>query len=282
MNVADEKRLSRMVFLGTGTSQGVPIIGCHCEVCASDDVRDQRLRTSVALETQSSRVVIDTGPDFRVQMLREGIEHLDAVVYTHEHKDHLAGMDDVRPFNYIQKRAMALYASARVEEALKRDFHYAFDKNKHGGVPDVTIERVTDDDNFMAGGMTWQPLPIMHGSLAIHGYRIDDVAYITDANDIPDATLSNMQNLEILVLNALRHSPHYSHFSLQEALEVAEKIGAQRTYFTHISHIMGLHGTLKKELPRGFQLAYDGLTLVREDNGWQERHSPWLSQLSAS
>ena len=146
-------------------------------------------------------------------MLREGFDSLDSVVYTHEHKDHLAGMDDVRPFNYIQKQALTLHASARVEKALKRDFHYAFDENKHGGVPNVTIERVKGEDHFMAGGMTWQPLPVMHGALPIHGFRVEDVAYITDANDIPDATLLHMQNLEVLVLNALRPNPHYSHFS---------------------------------------------------------------------
>jgi phosphoribosyl 1,2-cyclic phosphate phosphodiesterase len=264
-----------MVFLGTGTSQGVPIIGCRCAVCSSVDRKDQRLRTSVALEGEGTRVVVDTGPDFRAQMLREGVTSLDGVVYTHEHKDHLAGMDDVRPFNYLQKRAMTLHASERVEEALRRDFHYAFDENKHGGVPDVHIARVRDFERFELGGLTWEPLPIVHGSLDIHGYRVDDLAYITDANAIPDRTLERLQGLEVLVLNALRPEPHYSHFSLPEALEVAAWIGAKRTYLTHISHLMGRHAEVQKALPKGVSLAYDGLVLERTAEGWCERQSSW-------
>ncbi len=277
MNGAEVKRLSRLVFLGTGTSQGVPIIGCDCEVCTSSDPRDQRLRTSVALESPSSRVVIDTGPDFRAQMLREGVCHLDAVVYTHEHKDHLAGMDDVRPFNYLQKRAMTLHASDRVEEALRRDFHYAFDEFKHGGVPDVHVSRIEDHQPFEAGGMHWHPLLIMHGKLPIHGFRVDNVAYITDASHISDETLAQLQGLEVLVLNALRPQPHYSHFSLPEALEVAQRIGAKRTYFTHLSHLMGRHVQAEASLPAGIRLAHDGLTLVREADVWTEVSSPWTA-----
>ena len=276
MNGAEVRRLSRLVFLGTGTSQGVPIIGCSCTVCSSTDSRDQRLRTSVALEGEGTRVVVDTGPDFRAQMLREGVTSLDGVVYTHEHKDHLAGMDDVRPFNYLQKRAMTLHASERVEEALRRDFHYAFDENKHGGVPDVHIARVRDFERFELGGMEWVPLPILHGSLDIHGYRVDDLAYITDANAIPEPTLERLQGLEVLVLNALRPERHYSHFSLPEALEVAALVGAQRTYLTHISHLMGRHEEVQKALPKGVSLAYDGLVLERTAKGWREGRSSWV------
>ena len=275
MNGAEVRRLSRLVFLGTGTSQGVPIIGCSCAVCSSADRRDQRLRTSVALEGEGTRVVVDTGPDFRAQMLREGVTSLEGVVYTHEHKDHLAGMDDVRPFNYLQKRAMTLHASARVEEALRRDFHYAFDENKHGGVPDVHIARVRDFERFELGGMDWEPLPIVHGSLDIHGYRVDDLAYITDANAIPERSLERLQGLEVLVLNALRPEPHYSHFSLPEALEVAAALGAKHTYLTHISHLMGRHEDVQKELPEGVSLAFDGLVLERTAEGWEEKASPW-------
>ena len=277
MNGAEVKRLSRLVFLGTGTSQGVPIIGCDCEVCMSADSRDRRLRTSVALESTSSRVVIDTGPDFRAQMLREGIRQLDAVVYTHEHKDHLAGMDDVRPFNYLQKRAMTLHASDRVEEALRRDFHYAFDEFKHGGVPDVHVSRIVDHRSFEAGEMHWHPLPIMHGTLPIHGFRVDNVAYITDASHISDETMSHLKGLEVLVLNALRPQPHYSHFSLPEALDVAQRIGAKHTYFTHLSHLMGRHAVAEGNLPEGVRLAYDGLALVREGGMWKEVPSPWTN-----
>ncbi len=278
MNGAAVKRLSRLVFLGTGTSQGVPIIGCDCEVCVSQDVRDERLRTSVAMESDASRVVIDTGPDFRTQMLREGFCSLDAIVYTHEHKDHLAGMDDVRPFNYLQKRTMPLHASERVEEALRRDFHYAFDDAKHGGVPDVHIVRLHDRAPFQAGQMTWHPLPIMHGTLPIHGFRVDDVAYLTDASAIGEATKHALQGLEILVLNALRPQPHYSHFSLPEALEVAAEVGAKRTYLTHVSHLMGRHAVVNEQLPKSVRLAHDGLTLVRQEAGWKEVPSGWFAK----
>jgi phosphoribosyl 1,2-cyclic phosphate phosphodiesterase len=276
MNGAEVRRLSKLVFLGTGTSQGVPIIGCRCRVCSSADRRDQRLRTSVALEGEGALVVVDTGPDFRTQMLREGVTSLEGVVYTHEHKDHLAGMDDVRPFNYLQKRAMTLHASARVEEALRRDFHYAFDENKHGGVPDVHIARVHDFERFELGGMDWEPLPIVHGSLDIHGYRVDDLAYITDANAIPEQTLERLQGLEVLVLNALRPEPHYSHFSLPEALEVAAALDAKHTYLTHMSHLMGRHEDVQKNLPEGVSLAYDGLVLEKTAEGWQEGISAWV------
>ena len=276
MNGAEVRRLSKLAFLGTGTSQGVPIIGCRCRVCSSADRRDQRLRTSVALEGQGTRVVVDTGPDFRAQMLREGVTSLEGVVYTHEHKDHLAGMDDVRPFNYLQKRAMTLHASARVEEALRRDFHYAFEENKHGGVPDVHIARVRDFERFELGGMDWEPLPIVHGSLDIHGYRVDDLAYITDANAIPKRSLERLQGLEVLVLNALRPEPHYSHFSLPEALEVAAALDAKHTYLTHMSHLMGRHEDVQKNLPEGVSLAYDGLVLEKTAEGWQEGISPWV------
>ena len=228
------------------------------------------------MEGKGTRVVVDTGPDFRAQMLREGVTSMDGVVYTHEHKDHLAGMDDVRPFNYLQKRAMTLHASESVEVALRRDFHYAFDENKHGGVPDVHIARVHDFERFELGGLEWEPLPIFHGSLAIHGYRVEDLAYITDANAIPDRSLERLQGLEVLVLNALRPEPHYSHFSLPEALEVAALVGAKHTYLTHISHLMGRHEEVENNLPDGVSLAYDGLVLERTAEGWCERQSPWV------
>lgn len=283
MNGAEVKRLSRLVFLGTGTSQGVPIIGCDCLVCASSDVRDRRLRTSVALEGSNTRVVIDTGPDFRTQMLREGFTRLDAIVYTHEHKDHLAGMDDIRPFNYLQDKAMTLHASSRVETALRRDFHYAFEEHRHGGVPNVDIEPVVDEQPFMAGDLTWIPVPVMHGKLPIHGFRIDNVAYITDASVISEHSMSLLQGLEVLVLNALRPQPHYSHFSLSEALEVAQTLNANRTYLTHLSHLMGPHLEVGKALPEGVHLAHDGLVLERSDSGeWNERISNWVHNAQGS
>ena len=276
MNGAEEKRLSRLVFLGTGTSQGVPIIGCHCAVCDSSDARDRRLRTSVALEGLTTRVVIDTGPDFRTQMLREGFTRLDAIVYTHEHKDHLAGMDDVRPFNYLQNKAMTLHASSRVETALRRDFHYAFEEHRHGGVPNVKIVPVTDEQPFKTGELTWMPIPVTHGKLPIHGFRVDNLAYITDASAISERAMSLLQDLEVLVLNALRPQPHYSHFSLSEALDVAQTLNANRTYLTHLSHLMGPHLEVGQALPEGVRLAHDGLVLERLESGvWQEKLSDW-------
>ena len=276
MNDAEEKRLSRLVFLGTGTSQGVPIIGCHCAVCDSSDARDRRLRTSVALEGLTTRVVIDTGPDFRTQMLREGFTRLDAIVYTHEHKDHLAGMDDVRPFNYLQNKAMTLHASSRVETALRRDFHYAFEEHRHGGVPNVKIVPVTDEQPFKTGELTWMPIPVTHGKLPIHGFRVDNLAYITDASAISERAMSLLQDLEVLVLNALRPQPHYSHFSLSEALDVAQTLNANRTYLTHLSHLMGPHLEVGQALPEGVRLAHDGLVLERLETGvWQEKLSDW-------
>lgn len=283
MNGAEEKRLSRLVFLGTGTSQGVPIIGCDCVVCDSSDARDRRLRTSVALEGLTTRVVIDTGPDFRTQMLREGFTRLDAIVYTHEHKDHLAGMDDVRPFNYLQNKAMTLHASSRVETALRRDFHYAFEEHRHGGVPNVNIAPVTDEQPFKTGELTWMPIPVTHGKLPIHGFRVDNLAYITDASAISERAMSLLQDLEVLVLNALRPQPHYSHFSLSEALDVAQTLNANRTYLTHLSHLMGPHLEVGQALPEGVRLAHDGLVLERLETGvWQEKLSDWAQNANAS
>ena len=283
MNGAEEKRLSRLVFLGTGTSQGVPIIGCDCAVCDSSDARDRRLRTSVALEGLTTRVVIDTGPDFRTQMLREGFTRLDAIVYTHEHKDHLAGMDDVRPFNYLQNKAMTLHASSRVETALRRDFHYAFEEHRHGGVPNVNIAPVTDEQPFKTGELTWMPIPVTHGKLPIHGFRVDNLAYITDASAISERAMSLLQDLEVLVLNALRPQPHYSHFSLSEALDVAQTLNANRTYLTHLSHLMGPHLEVGQALPEGVRLAHDGLVLERLETGvWQEKLSDWAQNANAS
>ena len=283
MNGAEEKRLSRLVFLGTGTSQGVPIIGCHCAVCDSSDARDRRLRTSVALEGLTTRVVIDTGPDFRTQMLREGFTRLDAIVYTHEHKDHLAGMDDVRPFNYLQNKAITLHASSRVETALRRDFHYAFEEHRHGGVPNVNIEPVADEQPFKTGELTWMPIPVTHGKLPIHGFRVDNLAYITDASAISERAMSLLQDLEVLVLNALRPQPHYSHFSLSEALDVAQTLNANRTYLTHLSHLMGPHLEVGQGLPEGVRLAHDGLVLERLETGvWQEKLSDWAQNANAS
>ena len=244
-------------FLGTGTSQGVPIIGCSCEVCRSENTRDQRLRSSLLVKAGGVAVVIDTGPDFRQQCLRAKLETLDAVVFTHEHKDHVAGLDDIRPFNFRRRKDMPVFATARVEEALQREFKYIFEAN-YPGVPRVQLNRITMDP-FDIGDATWWPLPVMHHRLPVMGYRIGGLAYITDANQLSELTLKRLKGVDVLVLNALRKESHLSHFTLEEALEWASKIDARQTYLTHISHHLGLHESVNADLPNGVALAYDGL-----------------------
>ena len=270
MDRTRDKRLTRATFLGTGTSQGVPVIGCQCAVCASADARDARLRSSLLLSSSDANVVVDTGPDFRQQMLRAGVERLDAVVYTHEHKDHVAGMDDIRPFNYMQRRPMPLHASERVQQALKREFHYAFDDKVYGGVPQVSLRLMDGVTPFEIDGIRWTPLPVMHGAMPVHGYLVDGLAYITDANSMPESTMDLIRGVDVLVLNALRHERHYSHYSLSEALEVAKLVGARQTWFTHVSHLMGTHASVLETLPAGVALAHDGLVLERREDGWHE------------
>ncbi len=248
-------------FLGTGTSQGVPVIACKCEVCLSKDTKDKRLRSSILIENEvGNTVVIDTGPDFRQQMLRENIERLDAVVFTHEHKDHIAGLDDIRAFNFVQQRDMDVYATLRVQEALKRDFHYAFQAVKYPGVPQMNLHTI-DLKPFEAGGFPFIPIEVMHYRLPVLGFRIGDFTYITDANYISPEEKEKIKGSKVLVLNALRQSKHISHFTLNEAVELAQELGANKTYFTHLSHQMGLHTDVNSALPEGVSLAYDGLVV---------------------
>ncbi|MBM3936307.1 MAG: MBL fold metallo-hydrolase [Sphingomonadales bacterium] len=247
-------------FLGTGTSQGVPLIACNCEVCLSMDSKDQRLRSSVWVQHPKASVVIDSGPDFRQQMLRSGVKNLDALLFTHAHKDHIAGTDDVRAFNYRQQKPMPIYADLRVQEALRREFFYAFEGTRYPGIPELNPIEI-DDHPFELNGMPVVPLPVMHMNLPVKGFRIGPFAYITDANAIPLSTIDLLEDCEVLVLNALRHTAHPSHFTLEQALEQAHKIGAKHTYLTHISHQLGLHDAVEKRLPKGVFLAYDGLQL---------------------
>ncbi len=244
-------------FLGTGTSQGVPIIGCDCEVCQSENPRDQRLRSSLLVKAGGATVVIDTGPDFRQQCLRAGVQTLDAVVFTHEHKDHVAGLDDIRPFNFRSRKDMPVYATERVQAALHREFRYIFEAD-YPGVPRVQLHRIAEDP-FVIGEATWWPLPVLHHRLPVLGFRIGGLAYITDANQLSELTLKRLEGVDVLVLNALRRESHLSHFTLEEALELASKIGARQTYFTHISHQLGFHESVNAELPEGVALAHDGL-----------------------
>lgn len=250
----------KLTFLGTGTSQGVPIIGCHCNVCKSGDSRDKRLRSSVFIEYLGLRLLIDAGPDFRQQMLRAHIENLDAILLTHQHKDHTAGLDDVRAFNYINKRAVDIYAEERVHQALKCEFSYAFEEKRYPGVPEFALHTIGEEP-FWIGSAPIQPIRVWHARLPVLGFRIGDVAYITDANRIEDTELEKLKGIAVLVINAVRRDPHISHFTLREAISVAQKIGAEQTYFTHLSHRIGLFADVERELPANIFLAYDGLTV---------------------
>lgn len=219
------------------------------------------------VEVGESRIVIDSGPDFRQQMLREGVDRLGGLVFTHEHKDHVAGMDDIRAFNFWQKTDMPVYATREVQEALRREFHYVFASAKYPGVPSVELHDI-DEAPFEVEGVTWIPLPVMHRKMPVLGFRVGGIAYITDANHISERAWERLEGVDVLVLNALRKAQHVSHFTLDEALEVAERVGARETYFTHISHQLGRHADVSLELPDGVHLAYDGLRVVSEGPAW--------------
>lgn len=250
----------KVTFLGTGTSQGVPIITCTCVVCSSTDPRDNRLRTSVLIETERTNIVIDTGPDFRQQMLRENVHKVDAILFTHGHKDHTAGFDDIRGFNWKTKEAMEVYSNEEVEIVLKRDFHYAFAEHKYPGVPNLNLN-VIQNKNFMIRDIPITPIEVLHYKLPVFGYRIGDFSYITDANFISESEKEKLKGSKVLVLNALRKSEHISHFTLDQAVAIAREIGAEQTYLIHMSHQMGLHVEVDSELPEGINLAYDGLAV---------------------
>ena len=248
----------QITFLGTGTSMGVPVIGCDCEVCKSENPHDKRLRTSMLIEYDGAKVVIDSGPDFRQQMLKHEVNHLDALVFTHEHKDHTAGMDDVRAYNFIQRQSVNVFATESVEMALRNEFHYAFAEAKYPGVPEIKFYRIGEED-FEIKGQKFEPLPVLHHKLPVLGFRLNDFVYITDANYIPEETWLKIQKPKVLVINALRRTQHISHFTLEEAVSIANEIGAEKTYLTHISHQMGKHDHVNAELPDNIRIAYDGL-----------------------
>ena len=250
----------KITFLGTGTSQGVPVIACDCEVCTSADRRDNRLRVSVMIEAQGKVIVIDSGPDFRYQMLRARVKHLDAIVFTHEHKDHVAGMDDVRAFNYKQQREIDIYAHPRVQDALKREFSYIFSEFTYPGIPRVILNNI-DEKPFLVEGIEFIPIQVMHFKLPVLGFRVGDFSYITDAKTISSQEKDKIRGSKVLVINALQKENHISHFTLEEALDLASDIGAERTYLTHISHRLGRHADILYELPANVSLAYDGLVL---------------------
>ena len=251
---------SKVTFLGTGTSQGIPMIACDSTVCKSTDERDKRLRVSIHVEIGGKSFIIDTGPDFRQQVLRAGIKRLDAVLYTHEHKDHTAGMDDVRGFNYHQQATIPLYARAQVIEQLKREFAYAFGENKYPGAPEIDVYEI-DGTPFTVQGIAIQPIFVKHYYLDVLGFRFGNFAYVTDANAIAPEEQDKLRDLDVLVINALRKTTHVSHFTLAEALKLIADLNPKQAYITHISHQMGLHAEVNKELPPNVSLAHDGLIL---------------------
>ncbi len=280
--------MSRLTFLGTGTSQGVPMIGCGCEVCRSTDPRDKRLRASVLVEHEGLTILVDAGPDFRQQMLRAGVSHVDAILLTHNHKDHTGGLDDIRAFNYFEKRASEIYCEKYVEDSLKLEYSYAFEEKKYPGAPEWHVH-IIDNQPFTikAGGpyevLTWEsgkgyvrtvegegspvrtaeiiPIRGMHYKLPVLGYRFGDIAYCTDMNHIPEEEFTKLQGLDHFIINCVKYGSHISHYSLEEAVEVAKRVGAKHSWLTHLSHRLPCCGKLAAELPEGIHPAYDGLII---------------------
>lgn len=253
----------KVTFLGTGTSQGVPPIGCTSDVCLSDNHKDKRLRASIHIEWNGKSIVIDAGPDFRYQMIRGGISRIDALLFTHEHRDHTAGLDDIRPYNYLQNQNMQVYCHERVLDAFKSQYDYIFADFKYPGIPLIDFHLINIDP-FLIGDLPIEPIEVLHYKLPVLGFRFDKFAYITDANFISEAEIEKLQNLDVLVLNALRREAHISHFTLEQATQLALRIGAKHTYFTHMSHQIGFHDEVCAGLPNGIDLAYDGLELIIE------------------
>jgi phosphoribosyl 1,2-cyclic phosphate phosphodiesterase len=254
----------KITFLGTGTSQGVPVIACECKTCLSEDQHDKRLRTSALIEIDRTVLLIDAGPDFRQQMLRENVKRLDAIILTHEHKDHIAGMDDVRAFNYKSQDAIDIFAEERVQKAIKSEFSYVFAEYQYPGIPKMRLNNI-DGYGFRIKGIEIIPIRVRHLHLEIYGFRIGNFAYITDANYVPQESREKLFGVKYLVINALRKEKHISHFSLREAIDFIREISPRKAFITHISHQMGLHSEVSRELPPGICLAYDGLSFICDD-----------------
>ncbi|MGC4101479.1 MBL fold metallo-hydrolase [Ferruginibacter sp.] len=249
-----------ITFLGTGTSSGVPMVGCSCYVCTSPDKKDKRLRSSILVESYTTTIVVDTTPDFRYQMLRAHVKKLDAVIFTHPHKDHIAGLDDVRAYNFLQKKPMEIYANSLTEEAIKREFSYAFSDKKYPGVPELNLNTLNGEP-FYIGDIPVMPIEVWHHKMPVLGFRFGTFTYITDANRIEDAEKEKIKGSEAIVLNALRREKHISHYTLDEAIAEVQGLHIPHAYFTHISHQLGRHEEISAELPAGIQLAYDGMQL---------------------
>ena len=251
----------KITILGSGTSQGVPVIACECDVCASTDPLDKRLRASILISDKDQNFVIDTGPDFRQQMLRAHVKSLRAIIYTHEHKDHVAGMDDVRAFNYCERRDMEIFCTERVENALKKEFHYVFSNDNYPGIPTVHLNRIENKSFQLPDGPMITPIEVMHYKMPVFGYRINDFTYITDAKTISSIEIEKVKGTKILIINALHRSEHISHFNLEEALAFIAIIQPEKAYLTHISHLFGKHREIEESLPKNVFVAYDGLEI---------------------
>ena len=252
--------LLRVTFLGTGTSTGVPMIACECNVCTSTDEKNKRLRSSILVQSNTTTLLVDTTPDFRTQMLRENVKKVDAVLFTHPHKDHIAGLDDIKAYNFFQKKPMEVYANVLTQEALRREFFYIFAENKYPGIPSVNLNTITGQP-FVIGDITVTPIQVNHLKMPVLGFRFGDFTYITDANRIDEEEKEKIKGSKILVLNALRKKEHISHFTLQQAIDIVEELKIPKAYFTHISHQLGRHEEISLELPPNIQLAFDGLQI---------------------
>jgi phosphoribosyl 1,2-cyclic phosphate phosphodiesterase len=251
----------QITFLGTGTSGGVPMIACDCEVCRSSDEKDKRLRSSILVQSEHTSIVVDAGPDFRQQMLKHNVKKLDAVLFTHSHKDHLAGLDDVRAYNYFQQKPIDIYGSDYTQTRIRLEFDYAFADFKYPGAPSIIMHTI-DEKEFLINDIAVQPIPVWHLNMPVLGFRFHHFTYITDANRIEAISKEKIKGTEIMVLNALRHEKHISHFTLKEAMALADELDIPQVYFTHISHQMGLHQIIEQQLPVGRNLAYDGLVIA--------------------
>ncbi|MCK9220015.1 MAG: MBL fold metallo-hydrolase [Bacteroidales bacterium] len=251
----------KVTFLGTGTSMGVPVITCDCPVCLSQDPHDKRLRTSIMLEIMGNTFVIDCGPDFRIQMLREHVTNLDAVIFTHEHRDHIAGLDDVRAFNYVLNKKIDIYGTPQVIDAIRVEFPYIFAETRYFSAPQLSIHPF-DEKPFSIRGIEFIPIQVLHEKLPVTGFRVGDFTYITDASYISDEELEKIKGSRIIVLNSLRNSKHISHFSVGEAVEILTKLEPEAAYLTHLSHFVGLHEQVNLKLPDFIKLAYDGLVVT--------------------
>ena len=252
----------KIIVLGSGTSQGIPIITCDCEVCRSTDARDRRLRTSILIETNKTTICVDAGPDFRYQMLRANVKKLDAILITHEHKDHIGGLDDARPLIFVQKRPMIVYASREAQEEIKREYSYAFanEDERYPGVPTFDLIEITQEP-IIINDLTIEPIKLKHYTLTSYGFRIGDFAYITDLSELSEEAFQKLIGIKYLIIEALRRKEHYSHINLSQAIEIAQRLNVKKAWFTHVSHEMGKTADVNQTLPENMMLAYDGLEI---------------------